>query len=120
MSRRSGFILAMALLLAVGLIASYVLGKLEPYEDVIEHGPSPEVASSPYLAAEHFLRKQGIAARRAEGLDVLDELPSEGQTLMLLADRGNMTPPGRTRTAMDGQWRSSAVHRRTPVGRRGR
>jgi len=68
-----------------------VLGKLEPYEDVIEHGPAPEVASSPYLAAEHFLRKQGIAARRAEGLDVLDGLPSEGQTLMLLADRGNMT-----------------------------
>ena len=85
MSRRSGFILAMALLLAVGLIASYVLGKLEPYEDVIEHGPSPEVASSPYLAAEHFLRKQGIAARRAEGLEVLDDLPSEGQTLMPLA-----------------------------------
>ena len=30
MSRRAGFILAMALLLAVGLIASYVLGKFEP------------------------------------------------------------------------------------------
>jgi hypothetical protein len=92
MSRRAGFILAMALLLVLGLLASYVLGKLEPYEDVIEHGPSPEVASSPYLAAEHFLRKQGIAARRAEGLEVLDGLPSEGQTLMLLADRNNMTP----------------------------
>ena len=91
MSRRTGFALAMALLLGLGLIASYLLGKLEPYEDVIEHGPAPEVASSPYLAAEHFLRKQGIAARRAEGLDVLDGLPSEGQTLMLLADRGNMT-----------------------------
>ena len=46
MSRRTGFVLAMALLLAVGLIASYVLGKLEPYEDVVEHGPAPEVASS--------------------------------------------------------------------------
>src|SRR5690606_31898525 len=78
MSRRAGFVLAMALLLTVGLIASYVLGKLEPYEDVVEHGPSPEVASSPYLAAEHFLRKQGIAAHRAEGLEVLDGLPSEG------------------------------------------
>ena len=79
MSRRSGFTLAMALLLAVGLIASYVLGKLEPYEDVIEHGPSPEVASSPYLAAEHFLRKQGIAARRAEGLEVLGLVAGLGQ-----------------------------------------
>ncbi|MFV9682389.1 DUF4350 domain-containing protein [Pseudomonas sp. NY15367] len=107
MSRRSGFILAMALLLAVGLIASYVLGKLEPYEDVIEHGPAPEVASSPYMAAEHFLRKQGIAARRAEGLDVLDGLPSEGQTLMLLADRGNMTPRQVERVL---QWTANGGH----------
>lgn len=107
MSRRSGFILAMVLLLAVGLIASYVLGKLEPYEDVIEHGPAPEVASSPYLAAEHFLRKQGIAARRAEGLDVLDGLPSEGQTLMLLADRGNMTPRQVERVL---QWTANGGH----------
>ncbi|WP_212629941.1 DUF4350 domain-containing protein [Pseudomonas sp. KB-10] len=107
MSRRAGFILAMALLLAVGLIASYVLGKLEPYEDVIEHGPAPEVASSPYLAAEHFLRKQSIAARRAEGLDVLDGLPSEGQTLMLLADRGNMTPRQVERVL---QWTANGGH----------
>lgn len=107
MSRRAGFILAMALLLILGLIASYMLGKLEPYEDVIEHGPAPEVASSPYLAAEHFLRKQGIAARRAEGLDVLDGLPSEGQTLMLLADRGNMTPRQVERVL---QWTAGGGH----------
>nr|WP_024309170.1 DUF4350 domain-containing protein [Pseudomonas sp. P818] len=107
MSRRAGFILAIALLLILGLIASYVLGKLEPYEDVIEHGPAPEVASSPYLAAEHFLRKQGIAARRAEGLDVLDGLPSEGQTLMLLADRGNMTPRQVERVL---QWTANGGH----------
>ncbi|MDP3365643.1 DUF4350 domain-containing protein [Ectopseudomonas chengduensis] len=107
MSRRAGFILAIALLLVLGLIASYMLGKLEPYEDVIEHGPAPEVASSPYLAAEHFLRKQGIAARRAEGLDVLDGLPSEGQTLMLLADRGNMTPRQVERVL---QWTAGGGH----------
>lgn len=107
MSRRAGFILAMALLLVLGLLASYVLGKLEPYEDVIEHGPSPEVASSPYLAAEHFLRKQGIAARRAEGLEVLDGLPSEGQTLMLLADRNNMTPRQVERVL---QWTANGGH----------
>lgn len=107
MSRRAGFILAIALLLILGLLASYVLGKLEPYEDVIEHGPAPEVASSPYLAAEHFLRKQGIAARRAEGLDVLDGLPSEGQTLMLLADRGNMTPRQVERVL---QWTANGGH----------
>ncbi|ERI50656.1 hypothetical protein N878_25320, partial [Pseudomonas sp. EGD-AK9] len=92
MTRRAGFILSMALLLGLGLLASYLLGKLEAYEDEVEHGPAPEVASSPYLAAEHFLRRQGIATRRADGLEVLAGLPSQGQTLMLLADRGNMTP----------------------------
>lgn len=92
MSRRAGFILGMALLLVLGLLASYLLGKLEPYEEVVEHGPSPEVDSSPYLAAEHFLRLQNITARRADSLEVLDGLPSQGQTLMLLADRSNMTP----------------------------
>ncbi|SFP00583.1 protein of unknown function [Ectopseudomonas composti] len=107
MSRRAGFLLSMALLLGLGLFASYVLGKLEPYDDVVEHGPSPEVASSPYLAAEHFLRKQGIAARRAEGLEVLDGLPSEGQTLMLLADRGNMTPRQVERVL---QWTANGGH----------
>ncbi|QNH07998.1 DUF4350 domain-containing protein [Pseudomonas sp. B11D7D] len=107
MSRRAGFFLSMALLLGLGLLASYVLGKLEPYDDVVEHGPSPEVASSPYLAAEHFLRKQGIAARRAEGLEVLDGLPSEGQTLMLLADRGNMTPRQVERVL---QWTANGGH----------
>lgn len=107
MSRRAGFILAMALLLVLGLLASYVLGKLEPYEDVIEHGPAPEVASSPYLAAEYFLRQQGIVARRAESLAVLDGLPSAGQTLMLLADRGNMTPRQVERVL---QWTANGGH----------
>ncbi len=107
MTRRAGFILAMALLLGLGLIASYLLGKLEPYQDVIAHGPAPEVASSPYLAAEHFLRKQGIAARRAEGLDILDGLPGEGQTLMLLADRSNMTPRQVERVL---QWTANGGH----------
>ncbi|WP_061237635.1 DUF4350 domain-containing protein [Ectopseudomonas composti] len=107
MSRRAGFALSMVLLLGLGLLAIYLLGKLEPYEEVVEHGPSPEVASSPYLAAEYFLRKQGIDARRAEGLEVLDGLPSEGQTLMLLADRGNMTPRQVERVL---QWTANGGH----------
>ncbi|ARS50126.1 hypothetical protein PSMEN_17665 [Ectopseudomonas mendocina] len=107
MSRRAGFILSLVLLLMLGLLASYLLGKLEPYEDVVEHGPAPEVASSPYLAAEHFLRKQGLKAQRAEGLEVLDGLPSQGQTLMLLADRSNMTPRQVERVL---QWTANGGH----------
>ncbi|MFI8744709.1 DUF4350 domain-containing protein [Pseudomonas sp. NPDC077186] len=107
MTRRAGFILGLALLLGLGLLASYLLGKLEPYQDEVEHGPAPEVASSPYLAAEHFLRRQGIAARRADGLEILDGLPSQGQTLMLLADRGNMTPRQVERLL---QWTANGGH----------
>ncbi len=107
MTRRAGFILSLALLLGLGLLAGYLLGKLEPYQDEVEHGPAPEVASSPYLAAEHFLRRQGIAARRADGLEVLDGLPSQGQTLMLLADRGNMTPRQVERLL---QWTANGGH----------
>jgi len=46
MSRRAGFLLSMALLLGLGLLASYVLGKLEPYDDVVEHGPSPRLPAA--------------------------------------------------------------------------
>ncbi|MGQ7956885.1 DUF4350 domain-containing protein [Pseudomonas sp. SP16.1] len=107
MTRRAGLLLGLGLALVLGLLASYLLGKLEPYEEVAEHGPAPEVASSPYLAAEHFLRRQGIEARRADGLEVLDGLPSQGQTLMLLADRGNMTPRQVERLL---QWTANGGH----------
>lgn len=107
MSRRATFLLSMALLLATGLFASYLLGKLEPYEDVVEHGPAPEVAENPYLAAEHFLHKQGIEARRSDSLDVLANLPSEQQTLMLLADRSRMTPRQAERLL---QWTANGGH----------
>ena len=107
MTRRAGLLLGLGLALVLGLLASYLLGKLEPYEEVVEHGPAPEVASSPYLAAEHFLRRQGIEARRADGLEVLDGLPSQGQTLMLLADRGNMTPRQVERLL---QWTANGGH----------
>jgi hypothetical protein len=92
MSRRSQFILAAALLLGVGLLGIYALSKLEPYEETLEHGPAPEAQANPYLAAEHFLRKQGIQVQRADGLEIMKGLPSAGQTLLLLGDRNRMTP----------------------------
>ncbi|MGG2396543.1 DUF4350 domain-containing protein [Pseudomonas sp. SH1-B] len=107
MNRRVGFLLGAVLLLLLGLLAIYVLGKLEPYEDVVEHGPAPEVANSPYLAAEHFLRKQGISVARADSLEILSRLPSEGQTLMLLADRNDMTPRQVERLL---QWTANGGH----------
>ncbi|MGB4073502.1 DUF4350 domain-containing protein [Pseudomonas sp.] len=92
MTRRNQFILAAALLLGLGLLGVYILNKLEPYEETLEHGPAPEAQANPYLAAEHFLRKQGLQVQRADGLDVMKNLPSAGQTLLLLGDRNRMTP----------------------------
>lgn len=92
MSRRAGFFTAMVVLLLVGLSVIYLMQNLQPYQETVEHGPAPEVAANPYLAAEHFLRQRGLSVQQVDGLDVLDKLPSQGQTLMLLADRGNMTP----------------------------
>ena len=92
MSRRRQFLLGAALCLLLGLLALYVLGRLEPYQQTIEHGPAPEAKTNPYLAAEHFLRRQGLQVQRADALQRLPELPSAGQTLLLLGDRQHMTP----------------------------
>jgi hypothetical protein len=92
MKLRPRFLIGASLLLLLGLIAIYVAGRLQPYQDTVEHGPAPEVLGNPYLAAEHFLRKQGRHVNRADGLEVLDNLPSAGNTLLLLGSRSRMTP----------------------------
>ncbi|AOE83834.1 DUF4350 domain-containing protein [Pseudomonas sp. TCU-HL1] len=92
MNLRPRFLIGAGLLLLVGLLAIYVAGQLRPYQDTVEHGPAPEVLGNPYLAAEHFLRKQGLNVTRADGLEVLDNLPSAGNSLLLLGGRSRMTP----------------------------
>ncbi|HBX54205.1 DUF4350 domain-containing protein [Pseudomonas sp. UBA2684] len=92
MSRRILFIGAGALLLGLGLLGAYLLSRAVPYQETVEHGPAPEVRANPYLAAEHFLRQQGLPVQRADGLEVLPTLPSAGQTLLLLGDRQRMSP----------------------------
>jgi len=92
MSRRSAFYLGAGLCLLLGLLGSYLLGQLQPYQETLKHGPAPEVQGNPYLAAEHFLRRQKLSVRRADGLELLPTLPSQGQTLLLLGDRKRMTP----------------------------
>ncbi|MGH8354072.1 MAG: DUF4350 domain-containing protein [Pseudomonas sp.] len=92
MSRRAAFYLGTGLVLLLGLLGIYLLGQLQPYQETLKHGPAPEVQGNPYLAAEHFLRRQQLSVRRADGLEVLPSLPSQGQTLLLLGDRKRMTP----------------------------
>ncbi|MCW3149944.1 DUF4350 domain-containing protein [Stutzerimonas stutzeri] len=80
--------------LGVGLVLLIGLGvtvMLEPYDEVIDHGPAPETRGNPYLAAEQFLRRTGRPISRSEHLADLDELPAAGHSLLLLGDRGRLT-----------------------------
>jgi hypothetical protein len=82
-------------LLLVGLLGVggyYLWGKAIPYDEVIDHGPSPEARANPYLAAEHFLRQHGLSVQHANGLERLATLPATGNSLLLLGDRSNMSP----------------------------
>lgn len=90
MNRRTAILLGVLAVLLMAL-GGYLASRAEPYEDVIKHGPSPEARANRFLAAELFLRQQGRPVQRTEGLEVLDALPSQGQSLLLLADRGHMT-----------------------------
>jgi len=92
MTRRSQLLLGVLLLLIIGGLGAYLFSRAVPYQETLEHGPTPEARANPYLAAEHFLRKQGIAVQRADSLAILPTLPSAGQTLLLLGDRQQMTP----------------------------
>ncbi|OLU28619.1 DUF4350 domain-containing protein [Pseudomonas sp. PA27(2017)] len=92
MSRALRFSLVAVLVSALGLLGNYLLQRAESYEEVLTHGPSPEARANPYLAAEEFLRKQGLEVTRADNLAGLDNLPSRGHTLLLLANRSNLTP----------------------------
>lgn len=70
----------------------YAWHKAIPYEEVVDRGPSPDALANPYLAAEDFLRRQDLAVTHANGLERLADLPAPGHSLLLLGERGNMTP----------------------------
>lgn len=103
------------LLLWVGLLLACLLGagalyawhKAIPYEEVIDRGPSPQAQANPYLAAEHFLRQQGLTVTHANTLERLADLPSKGHSLLILGERGNMTP-GQVSQLLD--WVKSGGH----------
>ncbi|PTQ72343.1 DUF4350 domain-containing protein [Pseudomonas sp. GV071] len=92
MNRNLKFALGGVVVLLLGLIAIWVLSQLTPYQKEIKLGAAPEVAATPYLAAENFLKARGLDVQRADGLQVLGNLPSQGHTLLLLGSREQMTP----------------------------
>lgn len=83
-------------LLVAGLLAAggfYAWHTAIPYQEVVDRGPSPEALANPYLAAEHFLRQQGLVVEHANSLERLASLSPKGNSLLLLGERSNMSPP---------------------------
>lgn len=89
--RTTGLIIAL-LLICVAAIGIPLLDHLEHYEEVVDQGPAPEARANPYLAAQQFLRKQGISVSTSESLGNLPDTRNQAQTLMLLDSREKMTP----------------------------
>ncbi|UII70501.1 DUF4350 domain-containing protein [Pseudomonas sp. HN11] len=87
-------------LLWVGLLLACLLGAgcyyvwrtATPYDEVIDRGPSPEALANQYLAAEHFLRQQGLTVEHATDLERLTTLPARGNSLLLLGERSTLSP----------------------------
>lgn len=82
--------LLLACLLGAGGL--YVWHKAIPYDEIVDRGPSPQALANPYLAAEYFLRQQGLTVEHASSLERLAQLPGKGHSLLLLGERSNMTP----------------------------
>jgi hypothetical protein len=76
----------------LGLGSYFLWSNAVPYDEIIDHGPSPEARANPYLAAEHFLRQHGLSVQHANGLERLATLPATGNSLLLLGERSNMSP----------------------------
>ena len=92
MSRRRGTIAIALLAVLLAALGLYLYLKATPYQVEIDHGPSPEARANPYLAAQLFLRRQGLSVDHANGLDILPSLDPHRHSLLLLGDRYNMTP----------------------------
>ncbi|MGO4310411.1 DUF4350 domain-containing protein [Pseudomonas sp. KB_15] len=92
MSRRWGTIAVALIAVSVVTLSVYLYLKVIPYQTIIDHGPSPEARGNPYLAAELFLRKQGLSVEHANNLDILPSLDPRRRSLLLLGDHNDMTP----------------------------
>jgi hypothetical protein len=92
LNRRAWLAAGVFIVVFLGALGVYLYVKAAPYQVEIDHGPSPEAQANPYLAAEHFLRKQGLTVSHANSLDILPTLEPHQHSLLLLGDRSNMSP----------------------------
>jgi len=92
MNRRNTLLIGLLVIIVFALGGRYLYTHVEPYTEVIDQGPSPEVRANPYLAAENFLRQRSVPVQVTNTLQNLPDARQEQHTLMLLASRENMTP----------------------------
>ncbi len=77
MSRRARFLLLAVLLLLAGLLAIFLASRLQPYTETIDLGPSPEAGAIPTWPPNCSCASR-VTVSRADGLEVLKELPPSG------------------------------------------
>ncbi len=92
MSRRLWLAVALVAGALCCVLSIWLYLKATPYQAEIDHGPTPEAQANPYLAAEHFLRKQGLTVSHANSLEVLPTLEPHQNSLLLLGERSSMSP----------------------------
>ncbi|RON43153.1 DUF4350 domain-containing protein [Pseudomonas frederiksbergensis] len=92
MNRRGWQALGAVVAVLFGALCFYLYLKATPYQEVVDHGPSPEARANPYLAAEQFLRQHNVPVTHANSLDVLPGIDPRQHSLLLFGDRSNMTP----------------------------
>ncbi|MCF4994299.1 DUF4350 domain-containing protein [Pseudomonas syringae] len=92
MSRRTGWVIAALIMALLGALIAFLYLKAKPYQETIDHGPSPAAQANPYLAAEMFLRGRGIDVGHAETLAALPDIDPRGHGLLLFGDRSRMSP----------------------------
>jgi hypothetical protein len=73
-------------------LSVFLFLKAKPYQEEVDHGPSPAVQANPYLAAELFLQQRGLNVSHAESLAILPDIDPRRHTLLLFNDRSRMTP----------------------------
>jgi hypothetical protein len=92
MNRRRQIIIGLSITLLLALVGAWLFKHLEPYEETVDRGPSPEARANPYLAAEYFLRQRSIPVKVADTFSNLPDPLRQRQSLVLLDSRENMTP----------------------------
>ncbi|MDB6048592.1 MAG: hypothetical protein JWR17_1338 [Pseudomonas sp.] len=92
MSRRKFLAVGLLVLALLALAGRYAYTHMERYSEIIDRGPSPEARKNPYLVAEGFLKQHSVPVQTTQVIQNLPDPRQNQQTLLLLADREDMTP----------------------------